>query len=79
MAGIDDQIREAQERVVRMTLARNAVRAKIVDAQVAPPTEASADAHAARARRQYDTVRVGLRHALDRLAALTAQSRAERR
>jgi hypothetical protein len=76
---IEDQIRDAQATVVRMTLARNAVRAKIVAARAAPTADPSGNARLAGAQRQYLALRDGAREALGRLAELTAQSRAARR
>ena len=73
-------IREAQAAAVRMVEARNALRARVLQARADLASAPAHDREAARARarlaevrHQYDVVREGARHALDHLAVAVAQ------
>ena len=78
--GFAVEIREAQAVAVRMVVARNALRAKVIQARadVATPsahdreTRLAARARLARARHQYEVVRNGAQEALHDLAVVKA-------
>ena len=78
LAGAPVPIREARAAAARMVEAREALRAKVLQAQteLARANEPAAQARLAEMRHQYDVVREGAKEALVHLAAAIAQTAA---